>query len=282
VSERARTDLSYYNEGYRSQRIVEYIIKSLSDYDVVRFIIEDAVYHEDYTGFVRARERLGEDGLLLANMGRCPLQRMSIELAGLERLALDLHDYPEVVEGLLQTMEQRQDEVYRMAAESPAELIWSPDNVSTTRMSPRWFERYCLPFYNRHGPMVHRAGKMYVAHMDGRLRGLKHLIAQCDLDVIEAVTPPPMGDLPIAEAQAAWPDKSVWCNFPESLFAEGNCAVFDHTLDLLRQAYSRGHFVLGVTEDMPEDYLETGLSAIAQAIEKYESEEETLYMGGQG
>jgi len=270
VSEKIGFSPSYYNEGYESEWILEHMVKSVSDYDAVRFIIEDTVYQEDHAGFVKAQRRFGEDGLLLARMGRCPLQRLLIELAGVERVVLDLHDHPDVVEGLLQVMEERQNEVYRIGVESPAELIWSPDNISTTRTSPRWFERYILPFYNRHAPMVHEAGKLYVAHMDGSLSGIKHLIARCDLDVIEAVTPPPMGNVPITEAQAAWPDKAIWCNFPESLFLEDDSVIFDKALELLKRAYSRGRFVLGITEDFPEDRMEGALSAIAEAIATYE------------
>jgi len=272
VSERLRTDFSALNEGYQSQWVVEYMVKSVHDYDVVRFMIGDAVYEPDYTGFLQTQERMGQDGVLMASMGRCPLQRLSIEFAGVERLAYDLHDYPGVVEGLLGVMEERQREVYHLAADSPAELIWSPDNISSSRTSARWFERYILPFYNRQAPLLHERGKLYVAHMDGPLRGLKDLIARCDLDVIEAFTLPPMGDLPIEEAQATWPGKTIWCNFPESLFFEGHAAVLDQTLDLLRMTYEGGHFLLGLTEDMPESCWREGLLAMAEAVQRYQQE----------
>ncbi len=270
VSEAFTFSPSYVNEGQESEWLTEYMIKDLADYEVVRFIIEDTVHEEDHAGFARAQRRFGDDGLLLARMGRCPIQRLSIQLAGLERVALDLHDHPGVVESLLEALEEKQNEVYRIGIESPAELIWSPDNISTSRTSPRWFERYVLPFYNRHAPMVHDASKLYVAHMDGPLSGIKDLIAQCDLDVIEAVTPPPMGDLPMAEAQAAWPGKAIWCNFPEALFLAEGSVVRDTALELLEQVYSKGRFVLGITEDYPEELMEPALSAIASAIEQYE------------
>lgn len=205
-------------------------------------------------------------------MGRCPIQRLSIELAGLERVALDLHDHPRVVEGFLEALEEKQNEVYEIGVRSPAELLWSPDNISTSRTSPRWFARYVLPFYNRHAPMVHAAGKLYVSHMDGPLRQILHLIAQCDLDVIEAVTPLPMGDISIPEAQAAWPGKAIWCNFPESLFLHDDTVIYEKALELLNTAYGKGRFLLGMTEDFPEDRMDVGLSAIARAVATYEGQ----------
>ena len=270
VSEKIVIAPGYYSEGQVGEWIIEYMIKDIADYPVVRFIVEDTVHEPDHDGFARAQRRFGDDGLLLANMERCPIQHLSIKLAGLERAALDLHDHPDVVEGLLKVLESKQDEVYRIGVESPAELIWSPDNISTTRTSPRWFERYVLPFYERHAPMIRDAGKLYVAHMDGSLASIKHLVARSPLDVIEAVTPPPMGDVPITELQNAWPDKAVWCNFPESLFLEDDSVIYRAALDLMRNAYSRGRFILGITEDFPEDRMEPALSAIARAIDDYE------------
>ncbi|MBM3957430.1 MAG: hypothetical protein FJ313_05195 [Gemmatimonadetes bacterium] len=270
VSEKVVIAPGYYSEGVVGEWIVEYMIKDVADYEAVRFIVEDTVREPDHDGFARAQARFGDDGLLLANMERCPIQHLSIKLAGLERVALDLHDHPGVVEGLLEAMERKQDETYRIGVDSPAEIIWSPDNISTSRTSPRWFERYVLPFYERHAAMVRDAGKLYVAHMDGRLAAIKHLIARCPLDVIEAVTPPPMGDTPITELQDAWPGKAVWCNFPESLFHEDESVIYEAALDLMRNAYSRGRFILGITEDYPEHRMEPALSAIARAVADYE------------
>ena len=271
VWEKLATNPSYYNEGLVRPWIVEYMIKDLADYNVVRFMVEDTVYQEDHEGFEKTQKRLGEDGLVLARMGRCPLQRLLIDLAGLQRIAFDLYDHPGTVESLMQVMEQKQNEVYCIGVQSPAELIISPDNISTTRTSPDWFERYVLPFYNRHGKMVREAGKLYMAHMDGTLKEIKDLIARCDLDVIEAFTPPPMGNLPLKDAQAAWPDKAIWCNFPETLFLGDEATVYGTTLQLMRQVYDNGGFVLGITEDFPEDPMKDSLFAMARAIATYEN-----------
>jgi len=51
---------------------------------------------------------------------------------------------------------------------------------------------------------------------------MKDLIPQTGCDVIEAFTPPPMGDLSMAEARTALGDKIViWVDFPESVFWQG-------------------------------------------------------------
>ncbi len=272
ISQKVRFGPDYFGQGRDNEWIVEYMVKSVADYDVVRFMIEDTVYEEDHEGFAMAQRRLGDDGVILARMGRSPLQRLSIELAGFERLAIDLNDHTDVVEDLLRVMAERQGEVYRIGVESTAELIWAPDNISTSRLSRTWFERYLLPFYNRYAPMVHEAGKLYLCHVDGFVRGIEHLIARCDLDVIEALTPRPMGDISISEALEAWPDKAVWCNFPESVLLEDDSAVRAATVDLLEQGQARGRFVLGIVENYPEERMEGGLGAITEAVAAFPSD----------
>ena len=76
----------------------------------------------------------------------------------------------------------------------------------------------------------------------------KDLIAQTGIDVIEAFTPPPIGDLSVAEARKAWGEKTIiWVNFPETVFLYGDEATKQYTTDLLRSDPS-GALVIGMTE----------------------------------
>jgi len=72
-------------------------------------------------------------------------------------------------------------------------------------------------------------------HMDGRIDALKDLIRQTPIDIIEALHPPPMGDLSIGEALAHWPDKVIWVGFPGSAYALGPEATQKSALELLRE-----------------------------------------------
>lgn len=45
---------------------------------------------------------------------------------------------------------------------------------------------------------MHKKGKLYMAHMDGKLKSAKDLIARTDIDIIEGFTPP-MGNLSLQE-----------------------------------------------------------------------------------
>jgi len=72
------------------------------------------------------------------------------------------------------------------------------------------------------------------SHFDGRLDVLKHLIAKCPQDIIEAFHPPPMGDLPLHEALSLWKDKIILAGFPGSEYALGPDHVKAYLHELLK------------------------------------------------
>ncbi|MGQ9555745.1 MAG: hypothetical protein ACUVWR_16725, partial [Anaerolineae bacterium] len=93
------------------------------------------------------------------------------------------------------------------------------------------------------------------------------------LPVIEAFTPPPMGDVSVAEAKAAWPDKVVWVNFPGSYFLEPAEVIEEYTMGLLEEGAPGGRLVIGCTEDYPYSEFEKTFTAIGKAMARYEGYE---------
>lgn len=63
----------------------------------------------------------------------------------------------------------------------------------------------------------------------------KHLVPLTGVNIVEAFTPPPVGDLYLAEARRCWgKDITIWINFPESVFYDGYDRTKQYTIDLLR------------------------------------------------
>jgi len=258
--------------GYGSQWIVEYLIRQPDDYRVVEFIVRDTRLVENYDAMVELEEDLGGDGLALAWATRSPYQQMYIELMGLERLALDRADGLPEFESLRGALEQQHEAIYQLAAASPATLVWCPDNLTDFVAGGEVFQSYYVPYYNRFARMLHQGGKIMVAHMDGRLGSLAEAIGDTEIDVIEAFTPPPMGDLGVGRAKEVWPDKVVWANFPGSVFMQEKEEIRQFAVNLLREAMPGGRFLLGVTENIPQAVRYQSLLAMADGIADYISE----------
>lgn len=256
-------------EGAGGSWIIEHMIKGPSDFEVVEFIIEDTVYIPDYSLFTRAEENLGGDGVVYVWAGRSPLQEMQIGLMGYRMFAVSLYRYPEKFESLYRTLDKKADERYRIIAESPVEIVNGTDNINSEIVNPKLYEKYIMPFYEKQANLLHRKGKILENHMDGKLKSLKNLISKTALDVVEAFTPPPVGDLPLAEAMAAWKDKVISVNFPESVVLEGMDAVEKQVLKILSEADRGDRLMITITEDIPPKLRWASLTTITETLEKY-------------
>jgi hypothetical protein len=157
-------------------------------------------------------------------------------------------------------------EVNEIVAESPAEIVWIPDNIDEVLMSPNIFEKHCLPYYEKYTTILQRGGKKVISHMDGRLKSLKELIGSTSLDAIEAFTPPPMGNLSVTEASKAWPDKAIWFNFPEVIFLESRERIREFTLDLMEEMGNGSGFIMSITEDIHPDHYRKGLETLTATL----------------
>ena len=109
------------------------------------------------------------------------------------------------------------------------------------------------------------------------LAAYKELLLETGLDMIDAFTPPPVGDLSVAEARKAWQERMVISiNFPETIFWSGPEETKKYTLDLLKQDPA-GLWIITTTEmgismlsdDKTEQAYKSGMRAIMDAIDEY-------------
>ncbi|MCL5108476.1 MAG: hypothetical protein M1401_06375 [Chloroflexi bacterium] len=226
-------------------------IKEPEDYQVVKYIVENTEYVADYFPIEQAMDWLGEDGVVVANLPHSPMQMLMIDWVGSEggRFFYHLMDYPEVVEDLYRAISRSRERMYAISAQSPASIVMCGDNVDGFLAVPRIFEKYFLPEYEKEAALVHAAGKVMAVHMDGRLGALKDLIARSPVDIVEAFHPLPMGDLPLGEALAAWPNKAIWIGFPGSVYALGPQATRQRALELLSEAGSGERLALAASTE---------------------------------
>jgi hypothetical protein len=229
----------------------EWAIKDLKDYETVKSVFDEMEFFPNYEDFVKATEVMGDDGIVIEMPTKSPVQHMLLELMGYKRFALDYRMHRQEFEELYRLLCKKQLEMYRVIAESPAEVVLLGDNITGVVTNPELFEKYCLPFYDEVTAILHKKDKIVMNHLDGKLKYLRDLIAKTKLDVIEAFTPPPIGDLPLEEARRAWKGKTIWANFPATVYLEtGLEGVEKETINMLKSATPGDSFLLGITEDI--------------------------------
>jgi len=272
VTEKLRVGIGYGQARYgrdwkgMTPKRIEYMIKDVRDYDVVRFIVEDAHYEPYYEAIKDAQRRIGEDGIVVTAIGYSPFQKILIDLAGAARLYVDFFKNRDKVEKLYYALADKQSEIYSIAAKSPAEYVGYGDNIDGVMVSAPIFEKYHLPMYERCAEVVHAEGKVLGVHMDGRLSNLAESIAKSEIDIIEAFTPPPMGNLPLRDALSLWRRKVIWMNFPSSVYVLGSEEVRKHLISLLREAVPGERLVVAAsTENI---VAEECLMAFTEVMEK--------------
>lgn len=214
----------------------ERLIKGPEDYQVVKYIVEHTEYIADYYPLEQAKNWLGDDGIVMDIHPHQPMQMLMIDWVGSEGGRFFIHHarYRDLVEDLYQAISKSREPMYEIGARSPADIIWCGDNIDGVLVNPRLFEKYFMPEYEKMAKICHEHGKLLASHMDGRVGVLKDLIAKTPLDIIEALHPPPMGDLPISEALKLWKDKVIWVGFPATAYAMGLKSTREHALNLLR------------------------------------------------
>lgn len=256
--------------SYGSRWITKYFISGPQDFPAAEYFFRHTRFEPEYEPWLAADRELGPAGFVIGEIMPIPVMKLIVSWLGVEGFLAALADTPAWLETLLDALNAHYDRQIELAALSPAEVIWFGDNVTAAIISPRLFERFCAPVYARVMPVMRAAGKIPIAHYDGSNRPLANALARTSLPVIEAFTPPPMGDLTVREAKAAWPDKVVWVNFPGCLFVEPYEAIKAYALDLLREGAPGGRFVLGCTEDFPMSEFEKTFGAMHAALQEYQ------------
>ena len=279
VSTRRRTHLGRIDDSSGVQ--LDGMIKRVEDFAPVIFMIEDMVFHADNSLYFDSARDVGQDGIVCEWAGVASPYDATRQYFGLyyglANWVYAQQDHPRHFTRLLEALTTREERRLSLVAHSPAEVI-SLGSLDG-HYGPGQFRALVLPFYQKYVPLLQAQGKICTLHAHAsNLTVFQELIAQTGVDVVEAFTPPPVGDLTIAEARAAWgPDTIIWVNFPETMFWHGADRTKEYTLDLLRSDPRPDRLVIGMTEmgtygvtdDESEGVFKTGMRAIMDAIDEY-------------
>jgi hypothetical protein len=274
VGQAARTHVGRISDG--ESVATEWLIKEVADYQPAIFMIEHTIFHADYEGFLAHVRDIGSDGIVRLD-GLSPPYDGTSSYFSLEGWAVGQREHPEQFAQLLAALERRAERLLPLVLAAPGELT-SLGSLSGI-YGPKQYRQYVVPFYRRYAPQLRAGGKLCALHAhNSNLSAFKDLVGQTGVPVVEAFTPPPVGDLSLADARAAWgPDTVIWVNFPETIFWLGRQQSYDYTVDLLKQDKGSGRLVIGMTEmgsygitdDESERAFKEGMRAIMDAIDDH-------------
>ena len=256
------------NGAYGSAWRVGHPIRSRDDYRVMEYIARDARPVPVDEDVRRLQDSVGEDGYVIGSLGYSPLMEMIEYLIGVNNYGYEMMDNADPFWSLYEAMRDKMRRAYPLVAKSPVHLVLYDGNIHPQVVGLPRFEQYIKPCLEELGCLLHENGKLLGSHLDADNRAFMTSIAHSSLDVVEAFTPPPDCSVSLQEARAAWPDKIIWCNYPSSVhLADGN-VIRQTTAALLAETAPGDRFILGITEDIPEDRVCFSLGVIADVLDQ--------------
>lgn len=250
-----------------------YLIKGIEDYRPVIFMIDDTNYHRNEAEFIKVDRELGGDGITHTWTDEPPYMDAQYYM-GLEKWSYEQYDHPEEFRALLEALERRQDRRLKLLLDCPEQYLINLGNLAGN-FGPQQYRLHMLPYFRKYARLFREKGKITTVHADAlNLNEFKDIAMEHEVDVIEAFTPPPVGNLSLSDARKAWgKDVILHINFPESVFYEGYEKTKQYTVDLLKSDPCYRKFI-GFTEmglmsmdDGNRTLFQNGVEAIMDAID---------------
>lgn len=236
--------------GIGSEHIRKHYITDIEDYKIMSYLVENTVFNPNHNYIANCMEDLGESGVMLGRLDRSPYQKCLIELAGPEQFLVDLFTDTEEVEALLEVMDEKMTESMKISMDTPADVYWLPDNVTSDMTPPSAFEKYHLPYYQKQAGLAAQTGKPYFVHIDGKYRHLTDLLSKTGVSGLESVSIPEMdGDLTLEEALTLLPDMVLIPNFPANLALRVEQEIVSYVRQL-REVMGNRPLMLQISEDI--------------------------------
>ena len=197
------TERRYSSVGHTTY-ISEHPISSVEDLLVLQYVMEHTHYEEDFDAFRDRLRVIGDDGIPTSDGPQSPIQHFYMFLCGVQATTYMLLDHPSEMAECFAVMHRKHLEQYRLACESPTDVVIDYENTSSTVMSPAFYRQYSEPYINEYADICHAASKLFITHMCGKLSAFNADLRQGRQDGFDSLCPPTTGDIWASEARAAW------------------------------------------------------------------------------
>ncbi|MBD3183777.1 hypothetical protein GF312_15920 [Candidatus Poribacteria bacterium] len=235
----------------------QYLLKTAEDYRVMTYITEHTdIWAGDYSRYEEYKKEVAGHGVVHISLGsRTPYQRILVDYAGLENMAYHLIDFEDAVMEFYKALLKNFKKNVEIVAEGPGKYVSVLENFTAETTGPDRFNDFHMSVYKDCYPILHESGKIIGNHYDGKLSCCKELIAESPIDLIESLTPPPEGDMPLDECRQAWPDKLFWSNIQTTTYFFEPEKIRKIVLDSAQQASPDGkRLAFEVSELIPPNW----------------------------
>jgi hypothetical protein len=188
------------------------------DVPILKYLLSHTAYQADFApieDFLRQTDGFGVCDLVI---WRSPFGKLVHEYLGFDKTIYALADYEDEVHEFLDFVAEYDLKIIEMAAGAPCKLVIISDHADENLISPRQYQAYCIPFYQKACGILHNKGKFVSTHLDGNIKGYLPILGETGFDLLDGCTPYPMFNY-LPEELAAAPGRPVcYLGIPATLF----------------------------------------------------------------
>ena len=243
----------------------EHLIKGRESFAAYRAMIEDETYQPDYE---TARRGIARSGLATVDVPATPLMHLLLWVMDVQPTLMAMMDHPGEMTELLAVMHEKNKQYYRVAAGGPGEILRPMEDTSAMLTGPRMYAEHCVGHLNDYAEIVHAAGKTFLPHMCGHLRGMLDVLTEVDLDGVEAITPAPLGDADLPDMRRKLGDIWLIGGVDPSMYATASAGrMAEHVRGTLAAMRGDRKFILG-HEEIPRAARMENVRAVARLVQQ--------------
>lgn len=179
--------------------VTKVMVESPEDLKILTYAVEHRKFRPRLENWNIMEEIGGDTGLGFPHLGYTGLGSLMSYYMGVQNTIYAIYDHPELIERYINIYNSKQMEIVDINCQSKAPHFIFGDNLSSDVQPPELFRRFSFDHYRNIADRLHKVGKTVSSHLDGMLSNIIGVVAETGVDVADACTPLPTGDLTPAE-----------------------------------------------------------------------------------
>lgn len=253
--------------------IEKYVKNFKEDFKKFKHFFSEVTGYDDSL-FRQQKKELGELGIMCVPIGT-PGLHIFIDLfdGNLEAETYAFYDYPELFEELCQIYEHNCLQKVEMAIDAGADSIITGGSGSLTLQSPEIWRQLSLPTLKKITKMCKEAGVISGVHSCGKERYIVEVCTlETDLDYINPLEIPPMGDCALSECKTKFGDKIALMGNLHTVEVMLNGSPIDVKRESLKAILAggmRGGFVLSTGDQCGRDTPDENIFTMVETVKEF-------------
>jgi len=232
--------------------VTEFTAKTADDLSALKWLLQHRTISFNQDKFLQGANYIGDRGEPQFWVPKSPYLSLAQEWMKYEDFIYALTDYPREMEEIMKIIDDSYDQLYEQLTSSDLlHILNFGENIAMAYLSPEYFERYLIPWYDKRAGQLRRSGIFTHIHIDGHFKQLLPYLADLPFDGLEALTPQPQGDVTLEEIHEFIGDKILLDGIPAVLFLEHHHreelqACVEKIVNLFHP-----RLVLGISDELP-------------------------------